>query len=45
MNKRMKYMRVYGTLKRIGQQQNALTKLFVRVFMKIFKVKESEVGA
>jgi hypothetical protein len=45
MNKRTKYMRVYTTIKRVGEQQNALTKLFVKVFSRLFKLKENETAS
>jgi hypothetical protein len=32
INKRARYIRVYKVIKRIGEQQNAVTRLFMKIF-------------
>ena len=32
MNRRIRYIKVYNIVKRVGERQNALTKLFTRIF-------------
>lgn len=32
INKRIRNVQVYGTTKKIGETENALTKLFIRIF-------------
>ncbi len=32
INKRLKYIKVYSILKKIGQQNNFLTDLFIKIF-------------
>ena len=34
INKRIKYIRIYGIIKRVGSQENALTRLFSKAFAK-----------
>lgn len=34
INKKVKYMKVYTLLKKIGNNENFLTKLFIKIFTK-----------
>ncbi|MDE1856605.1 MAG: hypothetical protein KGH98_00810 [Candidatus Micrarchaeota archaeon] len=44
INKRIKYVKVYAITKRVGQRENLLTRLFVKLLTKPSGPSEPQVG-